>query len=301
MLDVPMSLALGGVMFEPKLLSRALFLMLLLGLSEAHSQIVMPSQLHETLDVELYSLRDEVTLYKGDPQELLRLRYRPDDVEPRVEYTSQEHAVLRIRDSYLFQEKLPDLSTMPEDQRKKYRPDSQTWEVRISPAGPTKFSLRCEEGEGKFDFTDFQVREVNIQGEESRFDVEFVRPNPIVLENFITRVSKGSLMFRGFLDARAKEVALFVPGSNCRVEIKGHAFDGESKVIVQGPPSRLHLVISRKIGLRVIGPAAMLERFQSKHMVQRGEELVSQSYDEARCRVQLTIAEEFPAFEVVWN
>lgn len=288
-------------MLEPKPLSRALFLVLVLGLSEARSQIVMPSQLHETLDVELYSLRDEVTLYKGDPQELLRLRYRPDDVEPRVEYASQEHAVLRIRDSYLFQENLPDLSTMPEERRKKYQPDSQTWEVRISPAGPTKFSLRCEEGEGKFDFTDFQVQDVNIKGEESKFNIEFVRPNPIVLENFLARVSKGSLQFRGLLDARAKEVAFFVPGSTCRVEIKGHEFEGESKVIVQGPPSRLHLVISRKIGLRVIGPAAMLQRFQAKHMSQKGEEWVSQNYDKAPCRVQLTIAEEIPAFEVVWN
>jgi hypothetical protein len=275
-------------------------LCLAFGVVGASAQIMVPSQQHEALDVEIHSLRDEVTLYMGDPQELLRMRYRPDDIEPRIHYASQEHAVLRILDSYLFQE-IPDLSTMPEEQQKKYLPDSQTWEIRISPAGPTKFALRCENGKGTFDFTDFQVQDVHIQGEESRFDVEFVRPNSITLESFRAHASRGSFEFRDLLNARAKDVVLFTPGSTCRVEIKGKPFDGETNLLFQGPPSRMELVVSRKIGLRVKGPAKTLERFKAKHMVQNGDEWVSQNYESSRCRVQLTFAEEFPNFELAWD
>jgi hypothetical protein len=267
----------------------------------AQAQIVLPSQQHETLEVNLFSLNDEVTLYMGDPQELLHMRYRPDDVEPRVEYASQARAVLRILDSYLFEESPLGPSTMPEEGRKKDQPDRQTWEVRISPAGPTQFSLRVEGGKGTFDFTDFQVQQVDIQGEGSRFDVAFERSNPIVLESFRAHARRGSFAFHDLLNARAKEVVLFLPGSACRVEIQGDEFEGESAVLLQGPPESTRLVISRKVGLRVKGPAATIARFQSKHMTQSGEEWVSRNYDEARCRVQLTIAEEFPALEVRWD
>lgn len=281
--------------------SIALFVLALAFVPTAQAQVIMPTRQHEMLDVELHSLSDAITLYMGDPQELLHMRYRPDDVGPRIEYDSQDHAVLRIRDSYLFREPVPGLDTMPEERRKKYLPDRQTWEIRLYPTGPTKFVLTVDQGEGSFDFTDFQVREVHITGRESKIDVEFARLNAQVLESFQVHVPKGSLEFRELLNARAKEVALYTPESSCRVEVKGKQFEGESHVLFMGPPKDLQLEVSRKIGLRVKGPAATIAQFEAKHMSQSGEEWVSQNYDKARCKVQLTFAEDFPAFRVEWD
>src|SRR5262245_54127315 len=75
----------------------------------AAQQTVIPTLQHETLDFELKSLRDKVTLYLGDPQELVRMNVRPQrTVKPRIEVTSQSEAVVRIIDSVLYDKRSTD-------------------------------------------------------------------------------------------------------------------------------------------------------------------------------------------------
>ncbi len=226
---------------------------------------------------------------------------RPDRFKPRVEYMSRADALLRIRDLYLLSN--PEYSSMAPAERAKVEdgPFPETWEIRLCPAGPTSFSLQCERGESAFDFTDFEVRSVYLQADRTKVDVEFSSQNPVVLENFTARVSAGALKFQHMVNAQAKEITLYVPDSACQFEVAGKEFAGESTINILGVPAEMRLAVSRKIGVRVTGPAATTARFGAPHMTKRGEDWVSQDYETAKCRIRLTFGEEIPNLNVDWK
>ena len=278
----------------------ATFLMLA-SASQVTAQISIPTKAHETLSVEIESLRDNITLFRGDPQQLLHMNVRPDRFRPRVEYTSQAAAILRIRDLYVFDHPQYASMTAAERDKEEDGPVPEEWEIRLSPAGPTDFALQCERGEGTFDFTDLEVRNVVIRGEGTKVDVEFSSQNSIELESFAARVPGGAFQFHHMINARAKEIKLFVPDSACLFEVTGKEFAGESTINFDGVPSLMHLLVSRKVGVRVTGPAATTARFEAPHMTRSGEDLVSQGYETAKCRIRLTFGAEIPKLDVKWD
>ena len=274
--------------------------MLLLA-SQVAAQISIPTKAHETLSFELQSLRDNITLFRGDPQLLLSMNVRPDRFRPRVEYTSQAQAVLRIRDLYISDHpQFSDLTAAERDEEED-APYTEEWEIRLSPAGPTDFSMFCERGEGTFDFTDLEVRSVDLRAEGTKVDVDFSSQNPIELESFVARVPTGSFQFHHMINARAKEIRLHLPGSTCQFEVTGKQFEGESMAYFEGVPAEMQMLVSRKVGLRVTGPAATIARFEAPHMTREGEDLVSQGYAAAKCHIRLTFAAEIPKLNVEWQ
>ena len=269
----------------------------LAAVAAANAQIVLPTRQHDTLNVELRSLRDDVTLYMGDPQELLLMDVDPKlTILPRVTYSGAANATLLIHDQQWSEARAT--GSGASNVKDAY---GQRWEVRLSPSGPTTFSVQCTQGKSSFDFTDFQVQKIDLAADGSTLDVGFKSQNSMVLESCSIRADGGSLRFHGLINAHAKEIALFVPGAECEIELTGKAFDGESAITLQGLPKSLQLVVSRKVGVRISGPAATTAQFAAAHMVQDGDVLVSRDYDKAKCRMLLTIAEEIPKLTVKWD
>jgi len=160
----------------------------------------------------------------------------------------------------------------------------------------------CDQtGKGTFDFSEFQVQSVHIEANRTKVEVEFASQNPIVLESFFASVPAGSLRFQHLLNARAKQVTLDVPGAVCQLEVVGAESEGESVINLQGVPSEMKVVVSRKVGVRVTGPPATAAHFAAPHMAQAGEDWTSQGYEAAKCRVRFTFAEDVPKLEVAWK
>jgi hypothetical protein len=269
--------------------------------SRATAQIALPVKSYETLSVQVQSLRDNVTLFRGDPQHLLLMEVRPNRFRPQVDYFDQADATLKIRDLYAVDH--PDfMSQSPADRDKAGDPPlSETWEIRLSPVGPTSFALQLERGESTLDFSDFEVRRVEMRADESKLNIEFKSQNPIPLDRFAARVISGSIRFEHVLNARAKEISLDLPDTDCHFELTGKEFDGETSINLLGVPSKMQLLVSRKVALRVTGPAATLDHFVSSHLSRAGLELVSQGYDDAKCRIHLTFGSEVPNLGVDWE
>jgi len=270
--------------------------------SRVVAQISLPVKSYETLSVEIQSLRDNISLFRGDPQNLLIMEVRPNRFKPQVDYFHDAHATLKIRDLYAIDH--PDFTSQMPAERDKAGGDpplEETWEIRLSPVGPTDFALVCERGESAFDFSDFEVRRVSMRAVETKVEVEFSSQNPIALERFAARVIAGSLQFQHILHAQAKEISLDLPDAECHLEITGKEFEGESEINVLGVPAKMQLLVSRKVGLRVTGPAATIAGFEAPHMSRTGEEWVSQGYAEAKCRIHLTFGSEVPKLGVEWE
>jgi len=265
------------------------------------AQITVPAKQYQTLKVELESLRDDITLYQGDPQQLLLMDVRPNRFRPRIDYYDQTNATLRIRDLYAVDH--PDFASKTPAERDKEGdpPLQEMWEIRLSPVQPTHFSLACERGKSSFDFSNIQVQRVEMRADETQVDVEFSSPNPVQLERFAARVIAGSLRFQGMINARAREITLDLPGSECHLEITGDAFEGESKITCLGEPSQMQILVSRKVGLRVTGPAATIARFAASHMSRSGEDWVSKNYASSKCRIALAFGSEVPKLDVEWE
>ena len=267
----------------------------------AIAQISLPVKSYETLSVDIQSLRDNITLFRGDPQNLLLMEVRPNRFRPQVDYFHNANATLKIRDLYAVDH--PNFSSqMPADRDKAGDPPlEETWEIRLSPVGPTDFAVQCERGESSFDFSDFEVRKVSMRAVETKLEVEFSSQNPIQLDRFAARVIGGSLEFHHLINAQAKEISLDLPDTECRLEITGKEFDGESAINLLGVPAKMQLLVSRKVGLRVTGPAATIAGFEESHMSHTGDEWVSQGYAAATCRIHLTFGSEVPQLGVEWE
>lgn len=256
---------------------------------------VILTQPHETLEIELHSIRDKVTLYMGDPQELLRLDCRPKHVNPRVQYAHQARAKLTIEDPSLFER-------APVEGRESDRQSAeQTWEARLYPSGPTTFRLTLEAGEGVLDFTDFDTAEVRITAPETRLDVEFGRPNPSQMEVFAATLQNGSIEFRKMLNARAKTMAFDADGARCRFAITGKEYEGRLQILLEGKAVELELRVSKKVGLRIEGPAEALKPFASHDLVAEGEGLVSKNYAKAKCKILLNVAQAAGKTRLDWD
>jgi hypothetical protein len=276
--------------------------LLLLAAPTTRAEIVVPTQPHQTLEFELHCIRDTLTLYMGDPQELLRLECRPAHGEPRVDYTSEEQAILRIRDQQLFHAPPPaNLESMSEKQREKYLSDAQTWEARVCPSGPTTFRLQIDDGEGVLDFTDFEVRDVRIKAENTRLDIEFERPNPMQAEAFGTTIKNGSIEFRQMLNARARAMGFVTTGSVCSFQLTGKEYEGETTIVFEGGAEEMNFVLSKEIGLRVEAPAEALKHFESKGLIAEGKALVSKDFAKANCRIRLRISQAAAKMTVDWD
>ena len=269
--------------------------------SRVTAQISLPVKSYETLSVEVQSLRDNITLFRGDPQYLLHMEVRPNRFKPRLDYLDQSDATLKIRDLYAVDH--PDFRSQTPAERDKAGdpPLAEEWEIRLSPVAPTNFALQFERGECTLDFTDFEVRRVEMRADETKVKVEFGGQNPIELERFAARVIAGSLQFQKMINARAKEISLDLPNTQCQLEIMGKEFAGETAINLLGEPATMQLLVSRKVGLRVTGPAATIAAFKAAHMSQTGEEWMSQGYAEAKCRVHLTFGSEIPKLAVAWK
>ncbi len=265
-------------------------------LSEGAAQdIAIPNQQYESLSFLLQSLGDNITLYMGDPQQLLLMKVRPDRFRPRVEFTPQAQAVLRVHDLDLDEKPAAGAA------EGKGTMTNQTLEIRLCPTAPTSFAVQCDQGTSSLDFTDMMVRSVDIQAKGTQLQVSFSRPNEVEMDKFVVRVPDGSFQFSGMLNARAKEMAFLITKSACELELTGKEFEGESAVTILGVPSSLRWTVSRKVGVRVGGPAATIASFKAPHMNQDGDTWVSRDFDKAKCRVKLTFSDEIPGLAVGWK
>lgn len=274
--------------------------------SPAFAQYVLPTQTLQSLRVELHSLRDQVTLYHGEPQYLLQLQTHPEGVYPNIQLSPGQYATLRIRDRALLEVPAPFDSALVAEglyppEPTVSIPQSEKWEVQLSPPVATDFLLRCERGSGLFDFTDLPVKELQIIGVDAKLQLEFRRSNRVPLERCMLIVDGGSLKVVEFLNARPQVVTLQLQRAQCEIEITGKNPEGRGEMYFEGAPEELRLIISRDIGLRVEGPRSALEGFESKKMELQGEALESSGYADSRYRLTLHFSESATAPKVTWD
>jgi hypothetical protein len=273
----------------------------------ARAQSILANRMLESLTFELHSVRDEVHLYLGDPQELVRLQTHPGTQLPRIELGPGPHPTLQIRDLSLF-EPPPPPETVYEhgeevvEEAKKPVPEAQTWDVRIAPSAPTEFLLRCEGGSGDFDLTDMPVKRLYVRGDSTKsLSVEFTRPNRIELEQCQLTAEGGKLVLEGALNARPKHLTIQCRDVECDVQITGKPFTGDAEIFFEGTPKSLRVEVSRQIGLRLEGPAATIGRFDAENLERRESALYTRGYDDQRCKVLLHFTEEIPKLKAVWE
>lgn len=272
----------------------------------AFAQYVIPTQTLQSLRVELHSLRDDVTLYLGEPKNFLEVQTRPEGVYPNIQLSQGQNATLRIRDLALLDVPVPFDSALVAEglfpaEPTISVPEAERWEVQLSPPVAPDFLLRCERGSGLFDFTDLPVKEIQTIGVDAKLQLEFRRRNRVPLERCRLIADGGSLKLVEFLNARPQSVSLNVRGARCDIEITGKPFEGSAEMYFEGSPEELRLTISRDIGLHVEGGESVLEGFEAKHMQRHGTAMESAGYAEASCRMYLHFADAPPELQVEWD
>ncbi len=267
---------------------------------------VIPYKTLQSLTVELHSLRDTVTLYAGNPQQLLELTTHPEDVFPRVELSPGQRATLSIRDQVLLDlPATPDSSFADEEPLPAATtgemPEAHRWQLLLSPPAPTKYLLRCERGAGSFDFSDLPTQEVLLIGVDAALKMEFHRRNLVPLERCQLVADGGSLEVRELLNGLPKVVSVQCPLAEVDFDVTGKPFDGLLEVFFEGVASRLHLRLSPKIGVQVTVPAAVRKNFAGNRLVERDGVLVTKDYEENRCKLRLFLADAPRSLEVEWE
>jgi hypothetical protein len=278
--------------------------------SRAAAQVLIPHQMHHTSTFELHSVNDDVQLYEGDPQLLLRIEVRPErSLPPKVEFSnSNQVVVLRVLDLSLFEPAVLDSARLADNEALGIDEDPQApaavaqhWQVELAPAAATDFFLHCEGGKGQFDFTDLPVREVHLLADTTDVRVEFDRPNPAELRRFKLTAFGGRLDVRGFLNARARSVTFQVAGAQADIQLLGKTWDGESEIFFEGVPARLRMTLPKQIGLHVEGPSVTVARFDRDGMAVVGTALEDGDFAARSCRLRLYFSQAVPQMDVRWE
>ncbi len=296
---------------EDSMNARTLALALLLAGSSASGAaaqniLVVPQQAHNSLTFELHSVKDDVQLYLGDSQNLLKLELRPyGDFPPQVEFTNPRlEGTLRVLDLSVLEE--PPSPPEPgdeeyEDQSKPQRPpDKQQWVLQLAPAAPTDFVMQCDGGKGNFDFTDLPVRTVHLLADSAAVEVKFGHPNAQVIERFKLTVRYGSMAFRDILNARLQVATLQLDESRCKLEFTGKPSAGLSEVFVEGSPLSLEVSLSRQIGVHVEGVVATVLQFDREGMVRQEMALETATFASQPSQLRLHFARPVPKLQVRW-
>jgi hypothetical protein len=111
----------------------------------------------------------------------------------------------------------------------------------------------------------------------------------------------GEMEFRNLLNARAESVTFQLPRTEARVEITGKEFDGLTEVWFEQTPRSLEVVVSKKVGLRVSGLATNVAHFARKGMRRDDMSLVTENYEEKKCRVHVHFSRPIPKLDVHWD
>jgi hypothetical protein len=272
----------------------------------AQNMLIVPIQAHNSLTFELHSVKDDVQLYQGDSQNLLKLELRPyHNFPPQVEFTNPRlEGTLRVIDLSLL-EKPPEPADstddeFADDESPQRPPDHQQWVLQLAPAAPTDFVMQCDGGKGNFDFTDLPVRTVHLLADSAAVEVKFDRPNGQVVERFKLTVRAGSLVFRDILNARLKLATLQVDDSRCELEFTGKPDPGLSEVFVEGTPKSLEVSLSRRIGVHVEGTVATVLLFDREGMVRQGLGLETAGFETQPAQLRLHFSRTIPKLEVRW-
>ena len=276
----------------------------------AGAQALVPHQLHRSATIELHSVHDNVQLYEGDPQLLLRLDVRPQRSQlPRIDFSNTNQVLLlRIHDLDVFEPAVLDSARMAEnfelgieedlDER---RTVIQDWKVELAPSGPTDFFLRCEGGNNLLDFTDLPVQSVYLIADSATVRVDFNRPNQTPLTRFRLTGRASRVDIRGFGNARSRSTTLQIDASQCELDLSGKLGDGAFEVFVEGVPEQMRVTLPRRIGLRIDGPAATIGQFDRDGMVISGTALEDGDYAQRPTRLALYFSRPVPKLEVRWK
>jgi len=276
----------------------------------AGAQALIPGQMHNAFLFELHSVQDEVLLYEGDPQYLLKMNIQPSNtLLPHIAFSNtNQSVVLRLRDLSLFEPAVVDSIQAAEDaelgidsDKEAPAPVSQVWEVQIAPACGGDYVLTCEGGKGLFDFTDLPVHEVHLLADTTEVKVEFKRQNPMPLNRFKLTTRAGQVQIVQFMNARPVSASLQLDDSACEVELTGKAFDGTGEIFFEGVPKRLKIVMPRNAGVRIEGPSGTVARFDHAGMVVSGAALESKDFAARTCRLRLYFSRVIPKLDVQWG
>lgn len=273
----------------------------------AQNILVIPIQAHNTLSFELHSVKDDVQLYLGDTQNLLKLELRPyASFMPIVEFSNpRQEGRLQVRDLSLF-DRLPEPATSADDEfadepEPQRPPDRQEWVLQLAPSAPTDFVMQCDGGTGDLDFTDLPVRSLHLLADSTRVKIRFGHPNTTVLERFKLTVRYGGVDFHDILNARLKVATLQLDDSKCELDFSGKVAAGTSEVFVEGVPKSLRISLSRKIGLHVEGTVATVLEFDRDGMVRQDMALETAGFASQPAQLRLHFSRPIPKLEVNWS
>ena len=272
----------------------------------ARAQYVIPYKTLQSLRVELHSLRDDVTLYIGNPQQLLELKTHPEDVYPHIELGPGQYPTLRIRDQVLLDVPAPPDSEFADEEplpaaTTGAMPEAHRWEVLLSPPAPTEFLLRCERGSGNFDFSDLPVKEVQLIGVSAALTVDWHRRNLVPLERCRLVADGGSLEVRALLNGLPRVVTVQCPLADVDFQVTGKPFDGTLEIFFEGAAAAMRLLLSDKIGVQVTGPPPLLQQLVGERLQPRDASVATSHYDDSKCKVRLFIADAPRSLEIAWE
>jgi hypothetical protein len=95
------------------------------------------------------------------------------------------------------------------------------WHLKFSPEIPISFHIEMGAAENHFEFGSMQISRLNINSGASDTDINFSKPNPIIMESLIIDAGVSKIIGRNFLNANFKEFKFDGGVGDYEFEFKG--------------------------------------------------------------------------------
>lgn len=253
------------------------------------------------VDVELSLVDLSIARASDDVAYHVNILYDKDYFDPMVSYNIRgDQGLLQLTSETYDNDNFDNLGDLFRHKHYKENQHPHKWDLRLTDRLPLEINAEIAVGEGDFDFSDLQLRDLRLEAGMADVNIVFDTPNPINMERMGIETGLGDLRIENLGNASLKKLKLEVGLGEATVDFSGEMNKDFSASMNVGL-GELNLRIPRNLPVKINCECSFLSSVDFDEFRKIDDDVyVSPSYDDSKECVEFEINVGLGSAEVIW-
>lgn len=172
------------------------------------------------------------------------------------------------------------------------------WHLKFSPEIPISFHIEMGAAENYFEFGSMQISYLNINSGASDTDINFSKPNPIIMESLIIDAGVSKITGRNFLNANFKEFKFDGGVGDYEFEFKGK-LNQSADINIEMGAAATKLIIDPEVAFKLHVDSSFLCSVNVEGAQKDDDIYISNNYYEKTNRLNITADTGVGSFKIL--
>lgn len=172
------------------------------------------------------------------------------------------------------------------------------WHLKFSPEIPISFHIEMGAAENYFEFGSMQISRLNINSGASDTDINFSKPNPIIMESLIIEAGVSKIKGRNFLNANFKEFKFDGGVGDYEFEFKGK-LNQSADINIEMGAAATKLIIDPEVAFKLHMDSSFLCSVKVEGAQKDDDIYISNNYYEKTNRLNITADTGVGSFKIL--